>query len=235
MSSVGIIRYSATINNFLNNTKERLNKNPDYVWLLSSPKLPAWSVDEELVLLGNCPIPKGGFGHFFQENTFRRKIKIYKGKNKSCMHKWNNVLNDLVIILSEMCEGKTQNAHMCKIGFSRSNLSCSKFQWRKDLCFIQVLLLEATCNRYFWKLFTFQICFFPLKKIFISELLLVSELSIFLRLRFMHSTSFACNFPKHSYCKYDGPVILDVLRCKKHFPDIYSVYFWNYFSRQILY
>lgn len=31
------------------------------------------------------------------------------------MHKWNNILNDLVIILSEMCEGKTQNAHMCKI------------------------------------------------------------------------------------------------------------------------
>lgn len=49
----------------------------------SSPKLLAWSVEEELGLLGNCPIPKGGFGHYSQENTFRRKMKIYKGKKKS--------------------------------------------------------------------------------------------------------------------------------------------------------
>ena len=46
------------------------------------------------------------------------------------MHKWNNILKDLVIIiiLSEMCEANTQNIDMCKIGFSRSDLSCSKFQ-----------------------------------------------------------------------------------------------------------
>ena len=153
------------------------------------------------------------------------------------MHKWNNILKDLVIIiiLSEMCEANTQNIDMCKIGFSRSDLSCSKFQWYKDLCFIQVLLLRGNMKQIFLEILYFS-DFFPLKKKknFISEFVLVSELSIFLRVRFTYSTWFVCNFSKHGYCKYDGPVILDVLGCKKHFSDIYPVYFWNYFSRQIL-
>ena len=124
----------------------------------------------------------------------------------------------------------TQNIDMCKIGFSRSDLSCSKFQWYKDLCFIQVLLLGGNMQQIFLEILYFSDLFLSIKKkIFISEFVLVSELSIFLRVRF--STWFVCNFSKHGYSKYDGPVILDVLGYKKHFPGIYPVYFWNYFSR----
>ena len=78
------------------------------------------------------------------------------------MHKWNNILKDLVIIiiLSEMCEANTQNIDMCKIGFSRSDLSCSKFQWYKDLCFIQVLLLRGNMKQIFLEILYFS-DFFP--------------------------------------------------------------------------
>lgn len=80
------------------------------------------------------------------------------------MHKWNNILNDLVIILSEMCEANTQNADMCKIGFSRSNLFCLKFQWYKDLCFIQVLLLEGNMQQISLEIIYFSDLFLSIKK-----------------------------------------------------------------------
>lgn len=93
-----------------------------------------------------------------------------------------------------MCEGNTQNTDTYEIGFSRSNLfKISMTQTFMFYTAISTWSQHATDSFGNYLLFRF---FLSIKKRFIFEFVLVSELSIALRVRLMYSTFFACNLSK---------------------------------------
>lgn len=79
-----------------------------------------------------------------------------------------------------MCEANSQNIDMCELGFSRSNLSCLKFQMmRRFMFFTGASIWSQHATWIFLEIIHFPDFLFPLKKnLHLTVCLLVNPLPL---------------------------------------------------------